>query len=117
MSRSRIAVLVLALLGALAVALPASARTTTVAVTAAKPSEFHFTLAKSTVLKGTVVFKVTNKGTIPHDFKIAGRRTALVSPGKTATLRVVFRKAGRYPYMCTVSGHAAAGMKGVLRVK
>jgi uncharacterized cupredoxin-like copper-binding protein len=115
--RTRIAVLVLALLGALAVALPASARTTTVAVTAARPSEFHFTLAKSTVLKGTVVFKVTNKGTIPHDFKIAGRKTAMILPGKTATLRVVFKKAGRFTYMCTVSGHAAAGMKGVLRVK
>ena len=117
MARTRIAVLVIALLGALAVALPASARTTTVAVTAAKPSEFHFTLSKRTVLKGTVVFKVTNKGTIPHDFKIAGRKTALIQPGKTATLRVVFRKAGRFTYMCTVPGHAAAGMKGVLRVK
>ncbi|MGZ6581380.1 MAG: cupredoxin domain-containing protein [Gaiellaceae bacterium] len=117
MSRTRIAVLVIALLGALAVALPASARTTTVTVTAARPSEFHFTLSKSTVLKGTVVFKVTNKGTIPHDFKIAGRKTALIQPGKTATLRVIFRKAGRFTYMCTVSGHAAAGMKGVLRVK
>ena len=117
MARTRIAVLVIALLGALAVALPASARTTTVAVTAAKPSEFHFTLSKRTVLKGTVVFKVTNKGTIPHDFKIAGRKTALIQPGKTATLRVVFRKAGRFTYMCTVPGHAAAGMKGTLTVK
>jgi uncharacterized cupredoxin-like copper-binding protein len=31
-------------------------------------------------------------------------------------LRVVFRKAGRYRYLCTVPGHAAAGLKGVLRV-
>jgi uncharacterized cupredoxin-like copper-binding protein len=116
-SRTRIVVLVLALLGSLAVATGASARTTTVAVTAAKPSEFHFTLSKTTVPKGTVVFKVTNRGTIPHDFKIAGRKTALILPGKSATLRVVFRKAGRFAYMCTVSGHAAAGMKGVLRVK
>jgi uncharacterized cupredoxin-like copper-binding protein len=29
---------------------------------------------------------------------------------------VTFSKAGTYPYLCTVPGHAAAGMKGVLRV-
>jgi len=29
---------------------------------------------------------------------------------------VTISKAGSYPYLCTVPGHAAAGMKGVLRV-
>ena len=32
-------------------------------------------------------------------------------------LRPVLAKAGKYPYICTVKGHAAAGMKGVLTVK
>ena len=90
---------------------------TTDAVTAGKPSEFRFTLAKKTIVKGTAFFKVTNKGTIKHDFKIAGKKTVQLSPGKTATLKVVFTKAGRYPYMCTLPGHALAGMKGVLVVK
>ena len=91
--------------------------TTTDGVTAGKPSEFRFTLAKKTAVKGTVVFKITNKGSINHDFKIAGKKTAQVAPGKTATLRIVFKKAGKFPYMCTLPGHAAAGMKGTFTVK
>ena len=91
--------------------------TTTVAVTAGKPSEFKFTLSKKSILKGTGVFKVVNKGMISHDFKIAGKKTPVLKMGKTATLKVVFKKAGRYPYLCVLPGHAAAGMKGVLVVK
>lgn len=94
-----------------------STATTTDAVTAGKPSEFRFTLAKRTVLKGTVFFKVTNKGMIKHDFKIAGKKTPVLATGKTATLKVVFTKAGKYTYLCTLPGHAAGGMKGVLTVK
>jgi uncharacterized cupredoxin-like copper-binding protein len=88
--------------------------TTTVTV---KASEFKFALSKKAVPKGTVVFKVTNVGKLAHDFKIAGKKTPLISPKKSATLRVAFAKAGKYPYLCTVPGHAAAGMKGVLTVK
>ena len=90
---------------------------TTVAVTAGKPGEFNFTLSKKTILKGTGVFKVTNKGTIKHDFKIAGKKTVALGTGKVATLRVLFTKAGKFPYLCTLPGHAAGGMKGVLTVK
>jgi uncharacterized cupredoxin-like copper-binding protein len=91
--------------------------TTNVAVTAGKPSEFRFTLSKKTVPRGTVVFKVTNRGTSKHDFKIGAKKTSLLLPGKSATLRVTLAKAGRYRFLCTVPGHALAGMKGVLAVK
>ena len=91
--------------------------TTTVAVTAGKPSEFKFTLSKRTILKGTGIFKVVNKGMIAHDFKIGGKKTPSLTTGKTSTLRVTFAKAGRYTYLCTLPGHAVAGMKGVLVVK
>src|ERR1700689_3185343 len=68
-----------------AVAHPAAVKAVTVKVTAGKPSEFHFTLSTSSAAKpGTVTFQVTNKGTIPHDFKINGKATPLLSPGKTA---------------------------------
>jgi uncharacterized cupredoxin-like copper-binding protein len=96
---------------------PAKQAATTDAVTAGKPQELRFTLAKKTVSKGAVTFKVTNKGTLSHDFKIAGKKTPLVAPGKSATLKITFKKAGKYPYLCTVPGHAAAGMKGTLTVK
>ena len=91
--------------------------TTTVTVTAGKPGIFGYTLSKKVVPKGTVVFKVANKGSIEHDFKIAGKRTPSLDPGKSATLKVVLAKAGKVAYLCTIKGHAAAGMKGVLTVK
>jgi uncharacterized cupredoxin-like copper-binding protein len=78
--------------------------------------EFSFKLSRRTVPVGIVVFKVVNKGKLSHDFKIAGKKTALIKPGKQATLKVVFKKKGKYAYVCTVPGHAAAGMKGVLVV-
>ena len=87
--------------------------TTTVTV---KAKEFRFILSTKTGAK-TVVFKVTNVGKLPHDFKISGKKTSLIAPGKSATLRVNFPVAGKYPYLCTVPGHAAAGMKGTFTVK
>jgi uncharacterized cupredoxin-like copper-binding protein len=122
-----------AVVAVLAWSLPASAnqsaaRAATVTVTAGKPSEFGFTLSPKKVAHGTVTFKVTNSGILPHDFKICasnkggtanactGKKTATISPGSTKTLTVTLAKAGTYEYLCTVSGHAAAGMKGLLKV-
>ena len=79
--------------------------------------EFAFTLSKRTVARGTIVFTVVNRGHVAHDFKVGGKKTPLLKPGKKATLKVVFRKAGKYRYICTVPGHAAAGMKGTLTVR
>jgi uncharacterized cupredoxin-like copper-binding protein len=90
---------------------------TTVAVVAGKPSELRFTLSKKLLPKGQTTFVVTNKGTLQHDFRIAGKKTPLISKGKKAVLKVTFTKAGKYPYLCTVAGHAAAGMRGTLTVK
>ena len=94
----------------------ASAQTaaTTIRVTA---SDFKFKLSARTVRKGTVVFKVKNAGKVRHDFKVGGKKTALIAPGQTKTLRVVFKKAGKYKYVCTVPGHTTLGMKGVLTVR
>ncbi len=81
-------------------------------------SEFKFAVAPKTVKKNAVItFALTNKGTIGHDFKVGGKKSALVAAGKKGTLKVTFKKAGRYPYLCTLPSHAAAGMKGVLVVK
>jgi uncharacterized cupredoxin-like copper-binding protein len=101
----------------------------TVTVTAGKPSEFKFTLSPKSVPHGVVTFKVTDKGGLPHDFKICtvasktaaattcvGKGTTLTSPGGAATLKVTFKKAGTYEYLCSVTGHAAAGMKGLFKV-
>jgi uncharacterized cupredoxin-like copper-binding protein len=81
-----------------------------------KAGEFFFKLSKKSLAKpGKVTFVVSNVGQVPHDFKIAGKKTPLVSPGKKATLVVTVKK-GKFPYLCTVPGHAAAGMKGTFTV-
>jgi uncharacterized cupredoxin-like copper-binding protein len=91
-----------------------SAKTVTIKVTA---TEFKFALSKRSVPKGTtVIFKITNKGKIEHDFKIAGKKTRLLKPGQSTTLKVVFRKKGKFGYICTVKGHGALGMKGTFGV-
>jgi uncharacterized cupredoxin-like copper-binding protein len=109
-----------AVLVALMFVLPAGARSSRaaagIAVTAGKPSEFSFKLSRKTVPHGTVTFTITNGGALPHDFSINKKKTALITPGSSKTLTVTFTKAGNYGYMCTVSGHAAAGMKGTLKV-
>ncbi|HZS25487.1 MAG TPA: cupredoxin domain-containing protein [Gaiellaceae bacterium] len=81
-----------------------------------KASEWKFALSKKTVPVGTVVFKVENKGKIGHDFKIDGKKTKVLAPGKSATLKVVFKKKGKFAYLCDVPGHAKLGMKGTLGV-
>src|SRR5215475_615252 len=79
-------------------------------------SEFKFVLNKKTAKRGVVTFKVTNVGTVSHDFSINGRKTNMLNHGQSDTLRVTFVRKGHYPYKCTVPGHAAAGMKGVFTI-
>jgi uncharacterized cupredoxin-like copper-binding protein len=118
MVRYGLALAAAALVAGLTSALPATGagRVSAVTVTAGKPAEFHFGLTKQTVPKGTVTFLVVNKGNVPHDFKINGHKTKLLTPGQAQTLKVTFLKAGKYPFLCTVTGHAAAGMKGTFTV-
>jgi uncharacterized cupredoxin-like copper-binding protein len=94
---------------------PAAAATTTVQV---KGGEFFFRLStKSAAKPGTVTFVFKNIGHVLHDFKINGKQTPLTQPGKTAKLVVTFTKKGNYRYLCSVPGHAAAGMKGTFTVR
>ena len=79
-------------------------------------TEFKFALSKKGVRKGTVSFKVVNDGAIAHDFKIKGKKTPVYEADKGGVLRVTFKKAGRYKFVCTLPGHEAAGMKGTLKV-
>jgi len=106
----------------------ATSKATTVSVTQGKPSELRFELSRNSVPLGQVTFDVVNKGRLAHDFKICasptggtanactGKVTRLLSPGQSATLAYTFKTKGAYEYLCTVPGHAAAGMKGDLNV-
>jgi uncharacterized cupredoxin-like copper-binding protein len=113
-----LALLVLAGLGALAgIYLPSGSAKTTSHSAVVKinvtMNEWSFKLSKKTVPVGaTVVFKVTNKGKIGHDFRINGKKTKLLAPGKTQSITVKFAKKGAFTYLCTVTGHAKLGMQG-----
>jgi uncharacterized cupredoxin-like copper-binding protein len=91
-----------------------SATATTVQV---KGGEFFFNLSTKSIAKPSkVTFVFKNVGHVAHDFKINSKTTPLIQPGKRSRLVVTFKKGG-YPYLCTVPGHAAAGMKGVFTVR
>jgi uncharacterized cupredoxin-like copper-binding protein len=107
-----------------------SSKATVITVVAGKPSELRFQLSKSTKLAvGTYTFKVTNKGLGFHTFKFCttpvksgakntctGKVTKTLHPGDTATLTVKITKTGKYEYLCSIPGHAAGGMKGLIGV-
>jgi uncharacterized cupredoxin-like copper-binding protein len=121
-----------ALLAAAPAALAGSHATgTTVTVTEGKPSSFRYTLSPKTFPHGKVTFVVTNMDSsgLAHDFKwctattktdsadtCTGKGTAILGANQTAKLTVTIPKAGTYEYLCTVAGHAAAGMKGLAKV-
>jgi quinohemoprotein ethanol dehydrogenase len=79
--------------------------------------ELYFKLSAKSAPRGTVTFVVKNAGSVTHDFAINGKKTRLLQAGQTARLAVKFPKAGKFPYLCTVPGHAAAGMKGTLTIR
>jgi plastocyanin len=111
-----------------ATALALAAACVVVGIAAGRPSaptrvtvtmvDYRFRLSQRTVHTGTVVFSVVNKGELPHTFEIQRlhRITPLLQPGQRATLRVSFKKPGRYYYLCTVGNHVLYGMAGYLRV-
>jgi uncharacterized cupredoxin-like copper-binding protein len=117
LSATRVGTGIAVVFAVLALAVPALAAparsTAAIKVTA---TEFKFALSTKSVAHGSVTFTVVNKGKLAHDFKIGGKKTAMLAPGKSGKVTVTL-KAGKFPYLCTVPGHAAAGMKGTLVVK
>jgi plastocyanin len=96
---SRLLLFLVLLFAAPAVAPALAARragAVTVLVTAGKPSEGDFELSVSAVPLGGVVFKIVNRGRRAHAFAIAGKRTAPIAPGRSASLTVVFSKPATY---------------------
>jgi uncharacterized cupredoxin-like copper-binding protein len=119
---------VLALVAAIPTLAGAATKGATVNVSINPPNEFSFKLSTKSVKTGAVTFKITNNGNLPHDFKVCssnkggtatscvGKVTPLINPMSTGKLTVNFTKPGKYEYLCTDSGHAAAGMKGLVTV-
>ena len=70
------------------------------------------------VAAGDVAVTLHNVGIVIHDLRIEGAPQLMVSatPGATATGTWSLKK-GRYRIYCSIAGHRAAGMEGVLEVR
>jgi manganese oxidase len=81
-------------------------------------SEFALTPAELTAPADTpLVFTIANVGGLPHDFAIDGVAVSEeIAGGSSATLAVDGLAAGTYDLLCTLVGHADAGMRGTLVV-
>ena len=70
-----------------------------------------------------LTFKVTNKGTVDHNFVILNADGSQelakteIKVGQTATLNYTPPAAGTYQIDCNLPGHKEAGMTGTLTVK
>jgi uncharacterized cupredoxin-like copper-binding protein len=90
-------------------------------VSADPSGQLKFNTTKLTAKAGQDTFAFTNDAPISHDFTIedsSGSKvgnTPIFSGGtKTFTANL---KPGTYKFLCTVPGHADAGMQGTLTVK
>ena len=83
-------------------------------------TEYAFSPSTITVKVGQpvqITFK--NNGTFPHNLTIADLNvgTKTITPGQEDTITFTPTKAGSFPFICTVLGHADKGMKGTLIVQ
>jgi uncharacterized cupredoxin-like copper-binding protein len=82
--------------------------------------EFSIKLASKDFKPGPYEFDVVNQGKTDHDLAINGpktqKKTPLIKPGDSAKLEVDLVK-GSYKLICTVPGHAEAGMQEVIDVR
>jgi cytochrome c553 len=81
-----------------------------------KARDTHFTLSAKSAPVGKVRFVVTNVGKRKHNFRIGGKKTPVLQHGKSASIVVSFRKAGRYLYLSTVRGDALLGLRGTFKL-
>ena len=108
----RIAALVVAGSAVIA-ASPAMAATTT--INAKTTSGLVLTGIPKTLKPGKYIFKYTNSSGVDHNLKVGSVSTPTFDEG-TKSITVTLKK-GTVSYLCTVPGHAAAGMKGTITVK
>jgi plastocyanin len=87
---------------------------------AASPTEIAFDKKELSSAPGEVTIDLTNPAPLEHDVAIEkdGKEIAgsdLIAEGKTSVTADL--APGTYTFLCTVPGHAEAGMEGTLTVK
>jgi plastocyanin len=92
----------------------------TLEIDAAPTGDLKFVPIAAQAKPGTVVVKSLNKSSTGHNISVQGNGVnqagPIVSNGGVSQVTVNL-KPGSYTFLCTVPGHAAAGMKGTLTVK
>jgi mono/diheme cytochrome c family protein len=102
--------------------------TSTITVSVGHPTELSTVFSKSSMIPpGSVVFKVTNNGSVAHGFKVClspnggtanscvGKSVDLAGPGLSGTIKLTLKR-GKYEYLSTADGQAVAGRKGLIGV-
>ena len=109
--------LVLAATAAAVAAAPAAGQTSSTAIVVTL-TEYRIELSRTVASPGRVVFQVTNKGTIAHDFAVvsAGRGTRTLTPGQRQSFSVTLTRRGVHRFRSRIAAHATLGMQGTLRV-
>jgi len=87
---------------------------------AADPTQIAFDTAKLSAKAGEVTIDFTNPSALEHDVAIeqSGKQIAIsetIAKGKTSVSADL--QPGTYTFLCTVPGHAEAGMQGTLTVR
>jgi plastocyanin len=81
-------------------------------------TEFAFEPNRVVTGAGEVNIALVNRGTVLHDLTIPALGVHLAAGrGETTTIGLSGLIRGEYPILCTVPGHAEAGMIGVLVVE
>jgi uncharacterized cupredoxin-like copper-binding protein len=93
----------------------------TTKVSADPNGDLKFNTTQLTAKAGSDTFDFTNDSPISHDFTIetsSGQQVAATPTFAGGTKSVTANlKPGTYKFLCTVPGHAQAGMQGTLTVK
>jgi plastocyanin len=71
-----------------------------------------------------LVVRLTNEGVERHDLNFASLHMpghegveSILAPGETRTMTLTFDQAGTHTFICSLPGHAASGMSGVVFVR
>lgn len=79
-----------------------------------QPNTIELTAGQATTLTAR------NAGVVEHDLQVKVGSQSIhlhARPGQQVNQVVTVREAGSYQFICTIPGHADAGMRGTLTVK
>lgn len=82
--------------------------------------DFHFVPNRIDAKVGVpLTVRLTNRGTERHDLNFGSLHMpglngveAILEPGETRTITLTFDRPGTHTFICSLPGHAAAGMTG-----